>query len=47
MKAIFDDREASQRQIPPKIEKTFVRSNYPLSFLHSNNYAKNRIALIG
>ena len=36
-------------QLPPKIE-SFISSSkdsYNLSFLHSNNYIKNRVALIG
>jgi hypothetical protein len=36
-------------QLPPKIESiaSNSRGNYSLSFLHSNNYVKKRIALIG
>lgn len=37
------------RQLPPRIETVVDKSrgSYPLSFMHANNYIKNRIALIG
>lgn len=37
------------RQLPPRIESCIpkTRGTYPLSFMHANNYVKNRIALVG
>ncbi len=49
LKDYIVDRESVGRLLPPKIEACVEKSraSYPLSFLHSNEYVANRIALIG
>ncbi len=44
----INDRElAGRRLLPPKIEASYLRASYPLSYIHSNNFVASRIALIG
>lgn len=49
LKDYIVDRDSVGRLLPPKIEACVEKSraSYPLSFLHSNEYVADRIALIG
>jgi ubiquinone biosynthesis monooxygenase Coq6 len=41
------DRNQVPRLLPPRIGDASVRGSFPLSFLHSNNYVSQRVAMIG